>query len=82
MRVLIILENTCQTCCTWHHFCAVCDCNMQKSCKAYSFLEMDELKNGPVALEVYRKPPDFTRTKQPSLLSIKPLFLHLNLSIS
>jgi hypothetical protein len=56
--------------------------SLQKSCKAYSFLEMDELKDGPVALEVYRKPPDFTRSRQPSLLSVKPLYLHVNLSIS
>jgi len=53
----------------------------QKSCKAYCFLEMDEVKGGPATLEVYRKPTDFKRKKAPSLLSVKPLYLHVDLSI-
>lgn len=55
---------------------------LQKSCKAYSFLEMDEIKDGPVVLEVYRKPANYVRNKQPELLTTKPLYLHLNLALS
>ncbi|KAF5825798.1 cytoskeletal adhesion-domain-containing protein [Dunaliella salina] len=53
----------------------------KKSCKAYSFLEMDELKDGPAILEAYKKPPNFKRNKQPSLLTTKPLYLHLHLTL-
>mmetsp|Transcript_7540 Transcript_7540/g.20076 ORF Transcript_7540/g.20076 Transcript_7540/m.20076 type:complete len:311 (-) Transcript_7540:1116-2048(-) len=53
----------------------------KKSCKAYSFLEMDELKDGPAMLEAYKKPPNFKRNKQPSLLTTKPLYLHLHLTL-
>lgn len=56
-------------------------CNLQKSCKAYCFLEMDEIKSGPVTLEVYKKPPNYTRSRTPALLSMKPLYLHLDLAV-
>jgi len=38
---------------------------------------MDELKEGPIALELYRKPTDPKRKKL-RLHTIKPLYLHLN----
>eukprot|EP00698_Gefionella_okellyi_P012472 TRINITY_DN3358_c0_g1_i4.p1 TRINITY_DN3358_c0_g1~~TRINITY_DN3358_c0_g1_i4.p1 ORF type:complete len:271 (+),score=44.42 TRINITY_DN3358_c0_g1_i4:88-900(+) len=50
------------------------------STRCWSFLEMDEIKPGPLALEVYRKPTDLQKRRL-SLLSVKPLYLHLNLSI-
>lgn len=53
----------------------------KKSVKAYCFMEMDEVKNGPVTLEVYKKPANFKRNKKPVLLSVKPLYLHLDLTI-
>ncbi len=31
--------------------------------------------------QVYRKPANFKRDRDPSLLSIKPFYLHLSLSI-
>lgn len=56
---------------------------LQRSVKAYCFLEMDELRNGPVTLEVYRKPAaPYQRSKKPSLLSVKPYYLHLDLTIN
>lgn len=54
---------------------------LQKSCKAYAFLEMDEIRSGPVTLEVYKKPANYARTKKPSLLSVKPYYLHINLTV-
>ena len=51
------------------------------STKAWCFLEMDEIgENKKVALEIYRKPTDFSRS-QFNLLSIKPLFLHLYITL-
>ncbi|MEW5298637.1 MAG: hypothetical protein WDW36_001732 [Sanguina aurantia] len=52
------------------------------SCKAYCFLELDEIRAGPVTLEVYKKPAIFARNRKPSLLSIKPLYLHLDMTIA
>ena len=48
--------------------------------KAYSFIDWDQLNNlqpGKCALEVYKAPADFARKIKPSLLSVKPLYLHL-----
>lgn len=53
----------------------------KKSCKCYSFLEMDEIRSGPITLEVYKKPPNYDRNRKPSLLSIKPFYLHLYLTV-
>mmetsp|Transcript_37371 Transcript_37371/g.83169 ORF Transcript_37371/g.83169 Transcript_37371/m.83169 type:complete len:296 (+) Transcript_37371:122-1009(+) len=53
----------------------------KKSCKCYCYLEMDEIRSGPVTLEVYKKPPNYNRKKKPSLLSIKPFYLHLDLTV-
>lgn len=51
------------------------------STKAWCFMELDEIgDNKTVALEIYRKPTDFTR-KRFNLLSVKPLFLHLHISL-
>ncbi|XP_041468575.1 axin interactor, dorsalization-associated protein-like [Lytechinus variegatus] len=50
------------------------------SCKCFAFMEMDEIKNGPLVIELYRKPTDFKRKKL-SLLTSKPLYLHLNLNL-
>jgi hypothetical protein len=36
-------------------------------------------RGGQLTMEVYRKPADYERRKKPSLLSIKPLFLHVEL---
>ncbi len=44
-------------------------------------MEMDEIKPGPLTLEVYKKPAAYARTKKPSLLSVKPLYLHLDLAV-
>eukprot|EP00002_Diphylleia_rotans_P009537 TRINITY_DN1991_c0_g1_i1.p1 TRINITY_DN1991_c0_g1~~TRINITY_DN1991_c0_g1_i1.p1 ORF type:complete len:288 (+),score=78.31 TRINITY_DN1991_c0_g1_i1:51-914(+) len=49
------------------------------STKAWAFMEMDELKPGPVVLEIYQKPTDPKR-KSLRLLSVKPLYLHLNVT--
>ncbi|GLC39321.1 hypothetical protein PLESTB_000897600 [Pleodorina starrii] len=53
----------------------------KKSIKAYCYMEMDEIKNGPVTLEVYKKPANYKRNKKPALLSVKPLYLHLDLTV-
>ncbi|KXZ49926.1 hypothetical protein GPECTOR_19g377 [Gonium pectorale] len=53
----------------------------KKSIKAYCFMEMDEIKNGPLTLEVYKKPAIYKRNKKPVLLSVKPLYLHLDLTV-
>lgn len=48
--------------------------------KAYSFIDWDQLSNmepGKCALEVYKAPADFSRKTKTSLLSVKPLYLHL-----
>uniref|UniRef100_A0A915JMU8 C2 Aida-type domain-containing protein n=1 Tax=Romanomermis culicivorax TaxID=13658 RepID=A0A915JMU8_ROMCU len=46
------------------------------STRCYSFVEADEIKNGPVVCELYKKPPDYTRKKL-QLFTEKPLYLHL-----
>uniref|UniRef100_A0A7S0UKK5 C2 Aida-type domain-containing protein n=1 Tax=Polytomella parva TaxID=51329 RepID=A0A7S0UKK5_9CHLO len=52
------------------------------SCRAYSILEKEELRPGNVALEVYKKPAIYIRGKTPSLFTVKPLYLHLNVSFA
>ncbi|XP_043913806.1 axin interactor, dorsalization-associated protein isoform X1 [Protopterus annectens] len=47
------------------------------STKCFAFMEMDEIKPGPVVIELYRKPTDFRRKKL-QLLTKKPLYLHLH----
>ncbi|XP_016362366.1 axin interactor, dorsalization-associated protein isoform X2 [Sinocyclocheilus anshuiensis] len=47
------------------------------STKCFAFMEMDEIKPGPIVIELYKKPTDFKRKKL-NLLTKKPLFLHLN----
>jgi hypothetical protein len=45
-------------------------------------MEMDELKEGAVTLEVYKKPAIYKRNKKPALLTVKPLYLHMYLTIA
>ncbi|XP_051908435.1 axin interactor, dorsalization-associated protein isoform X2 [Hippocampus zosterae] len=47
------------------------------STKCFAFLEMDEIKPGPIVIELYKKPTDFKRKKL-QLLTKKPLYLHLH----
>ncbi|XP_064603180.1 axin interactor, dorsalization-associated protein B-like [Liolophura sinensis] len=51
------------------------------STKCWSFMERDEIKDGEAVIELYKKPADFRR-KSLNLLTVKPLYLHLKLSIS
>ena len=60
---------------------ATVDEHLQKSIKAYCYMEMDEIKAGPLNLEVYKKPAIYRRNKKPSLLTVKPLYLHLDLML-
>ncbi|GMI45649.1 hypothetical protein TrCOL_g13801 [Triparma columacea] len=48
------------------------------SCRAWAFMEKDEVKEGETSLEIYRKPADFLRRKKNiQLLSVKDLFLYV-----
>lgn len=47
------------------------------STKCFAFMEMDEIKPGPIVIELYKKPTDFRRKKL-NLLTKKPLYLHLH----
>nr|KAF6399556.1 axin interactor, dorsalization associated [Molossus molossus] len=47
------------------------------STKCFAFMEMDEVKPGPIVIELYKKPTDFKRKKL-QLLTKKPLYLHLH----
>lgn len=47
------------------------------STKCFAFMEMDEIKPGPIIIELYKKPTDFKRKKL-QLLTKKPLYLHLD----
>lgn len=47
------------------------------STKCFAFMEMDEIKSGPIVIELYKKPTDFKRKKL-QLLTKKPLYLHLH----
>ena len=57
------------------------------SCKAWSFMEMKEIRrvvrenDGDAVLELYAKPVD-PKGKRYNLLSVKQLYLHVNLKIS
>ncbi|KAL1775069.1 axin interactor, dorsalization-associated protein [Sigmodon hispidus] len=47
------------------------------STKCFAFMEIDEIKPGPIVIELYKKPTDFKRKKL-QLLTKKPLYLHLH----
>uniref|UniRef100_A0A8C6V2J2 Axin interactor, dorsalization associated n=1 Tax=Neogobius melanostomus TaxID=47308 RepID=A0A8C6V2J2_9GOBI len=47
------------------------------STKCFAFMEMDEIKPGPIVIELYKKPTDYKRKKL-QLLTKKPLYLHLH----
>ncbi len=52
------------------------------STRCWSMLEMDELRNGSAVLEVYKKPTEFgKRTGSYRLLSVKPLYKQLRLTV-
>eukprot|EP00771_Trimastix_marina_P001290 gnl/Trimastix_PCT/2351.p1 GENE.gnl/Trimastix_PCT/2351~~gnl/Trimastix_PCT/2351.p1 ORF type:complete len:297 (+),score=68.57 gnl/Trimastix_PCT/2351:48-938(+) len=50
------------------------------STRCWAMLEMDEIKPGPCVLELYKKPCDWRR-KRVRLLTRKPQYLHLVLSL-
>ena len=50
------------------------------STRCFSFMEMDEIRDGHVALELYRKPTDFSRKKL-KLFTIKQLYFNLFLTL-
>ncbi|XP_076464156.1 axin interactor, dorsalization-associated protein-like isoform X2 [Babylonia areolata] len=50
------------------------------STRCWACLEKDEIKEGPLALELYKKPTDYRR-KNINLLTVKPLYLHLRLQL-
>uniref|UniRef100_A0A2K6FS33 Axin interactor, dorsalization-associated protein n=1 Tax=Propithecus coquereli TaxID=379532 RepID=A0A2K6FS33_PROCO len=47
------------------------------STKCFAFMKMDEIKPGPIVVELYKKPTDFKRKKL-QLLTKKSLSLHLH----
>lgn len=51
------------------------------STRCWSFMESDEIKEGPAVLELYKKPANYKR-KNLHLLTVKPLYLHLKLIIT
>lgn len=51
------------------------------STRCWAFMESDEIKDGTAVLELYRKPANYKR-KNLHLLTVKPLYLHLKLSIN
>lgn len=51
------------------------------STRCYAFMETDEITEGGKVLELYRKPTDWTR-KRVHLHSVKPLYLHVNVSFN
>eukprot|EP00736_Rhodelphis_marinus_P009629 Rmarinus@m.6 len=54
----------------------------KNSTRCWTFLELDELKPGPCALELYKKPLDPKHKKKNiNLFSIKPLYFHIDMRI-
>mmetsp|Transcript_40029 Transcript_40029/g.98356 ORF Transcript_40029/g.98356 Transcript_40029/m.98356 type:complete len:200 (-) Transcript_40029:105-704(-) len=51
------------------------------STKCWAFLEREDLRDGPHVLELYKKPTDLKR-KSLSLMTTKPLYLHVSVSIT
>lgn len=50
----------------------------KNSCRCWTFMEADEITNGPFSLELYKKPADFKKKKgNIHLFSVKELFFHL-----
>eukprot|EP00761_Pharyngomonas_kirbyi_P000792 gb/GECH01000793.1/.p1 GENE.gb/GECH01000793.1/~~gb/GECH01000793.1/.p1 ORF type:complete len:278 (+),score=53.14 gb/GECH01000793.1/:1-834(+) len=50
------------------------------STRCWTFMEMDEIKNGNLMLELYKKPTKHTRKKL-KLFTIKKLYLHLKMEV-
>jgi len=63
------------------HFKAKSD---KVSTKCYSFMELDELVDGPVVLEILKceKPTDFQRKGKPKRLSVKDLHMHVSVQLT
>jgi hypothetical protein len=53
----------------------------KNSVRCYAFMEKGEVKNGAIALELYKKPTDFSR-KNVHLFTIKQLFLTMNVTLT
>ncbi|WAR18933.1 AIDA-like protein [Mya arenaria] len=51
------------------------------STRCWTVMESDEIKEGTAVLELYKKPANYRR-KNVQLFTVKPLFLHLKLSIN
>ncbi|KAL4237773.1 hypothetical protein ACF0H5_002485 [Mactra antiquata] len=51
------------------------------STRCWAFMEKDEIKEGSTILELYKKPANYKR-KNLQLFTVKPLYLHLKLSIN
>ncbi|KAK9819942.1 hypothetical protein WJX72_004190 [[Myrmecia] bisecta] len=54
------------------------------STKGYCYMDLDELqglRTESIVLETYRKPTDLKRRKRPNLLSVKSLYLHLDVTV-
>ncbi|KAG9399881.1 hypothetical protein AC1031_011302 [Aphanomyces cochlioides] len=52
----------------------------KKSVRCWTMLEMDEIKRGPLALELYAKPCDVSK-RAVNLFTVKPLYLHIELQL-
>ncbi|CAK4069037.1 unnamed protein product [Aphanomyces euteiches] len=52
----------------------------KKSVRCWTMLEMDEIKPGPLALELYAKPCDVSK-RAVHLFTVKPLYLHIELQL-
>lgn len=50
------------------------------STKCWAFIEREDLKEGPLVLELYKKPVDLRRKKL-SLFTVKPLYLHMDVAL-
>jgi hypothetical protein len=50
------------------------------STKCWAFVDREDLKEGPQVLELYKKPVD-PRRKKLSLFTVKPLYLHVHVSL-
>lgn len=51
------------------------------STRCWAFMESDEIKEGSAVLELYKKPANYKR-KNLQLFTVKPLYLHLKLTIN
>lgn len=52
------------------------------SVKCFCFMELDEIKNGTFPLEIYQKPTDFKRKKKLVLVTERPYYLYVTVTLS